>query len=167
MFKQKFKKYTIHYLIVAAMVCAHLQILVPEAMAASKKRPNIVVVMVDDMRFDQMSNMNHPYIQTPALDKLTKEGVSFSRAYVTSPVCGPSRASLFTAQMPSNHNRRTNFQSPKSYTPYLLHYLHSNYPLADYMLNIFEKYWKMYWYVLEFHNYTFSGHPALTCLTMF
>ncbi|MCH2176547.1 MAG: sulfatase-like hydrolase/transferase [Lentisphaeria bacterium] len=88
-------------------------------LAAKQKELNVVLIMVDDMRFDQLSRMGHPYIQTPHIDELAKRGISFTRAYVSSPVCGPSRASIFTGQLPSIHNRRTNFQSPDSYSVYI------------------------------------------------
>jgi len=80
---------------------------------------NIVLIMVDDMRFDQMSGAGHPFIETPNLDLLAKNSISFSRAYVTSPVCGPSRASLYTARLPSDHHRYNNFLYGSDLEPYL------------------------------------------------
>ena len=67
------------------------------------KRPNIVFIMVDDQRFDQVSYMGHPYLKTPNIDRIAEEGAKFSRAYVTTPLCGPSRGSIFTGRLPSLH----------------------------------------------------------------
>jgi N-acetylglucosamine-6-sulfatase len=92
---------------------------ISESTNAEDSRPNIIVIVVDDMRYDQMSNEGHPYIQTPNLDRLCKEGVKFTQAYVSSPVCGPVRASLFTGQHASAHGRYNNFVYPKSFEIYL------------------------------------------------
>lgn len=81
-------------------------------------RPNILIVLVDDMRFDQMTHEGHPYIETPNLDRLAVEGVRFTNAYVTSPLCGPSRASLVTGRQPSIHGRLHNHVYP-ALDPYL------------------------------------------------
>ena len=87
--------------------------------SASAERPNVLVVMVDDMRFDQMTHMAHPYIQTVHLDRLASEGVRFTNAYVPSPLCGPSRASLLTGRYPSVHGRFDNATYPEALSPYL------------------------------------------------
>ena len=71
--------------------------------ASAAERPNVLLILVDDMRFDAMSNAGHPYLKTPNLDQLAADGVVFDRAYVTSPLCGPSRASIFTGNLPSRH----------------------------------------------------------------
>jgi len=64
----------------------------------SKSRPNIVVILADDMRWDLMSNANHPQLYTPTLDKLANEGVSFQNSFVPVAVCSPSRAALLTGR---------------------------------------------------------------------
>jgi arylsulfatase A-like enzyme len=61
-------------------------------------RPNILFVMVDEMRWDAMSSEKHPVVETPNLDKLAKQGVRFSQAYTVAPVCSPSRACTFTGR---------------------------------------------------------------------
>ena len=73
------------------------------AEGSGDKRPNIVYVMVDDQRFDQLSYMGHPYLNTPNIDRLAAEGARFSRAYVNTPLCGPSRGSLFTGRLAGMH----------------------------------------------------------------
>ncbi len=85
----------------------------------SANRPNILIILVDDMRFDQMTHMGHPYIQTPNLDRLAREGARFTNAYVPTPLCGPVRASLVTGQMASVHGRLDNEVYPPTLSPYL------------------------------------------------
>ena len=61
-------------------------------------QPNIIFVLSDDQRFDSLSMTGNPVTETPNLDLLAKQGVFFPNAYVTSPICGPSRANIFTSQ---------------------------------------------------------------------
>jgi N-acetylglucosamine-6-sulfatase len=61
-------------------------------------RPNIVVVLVDDMRWDEMRVAGHPFIETPNMDRLAREGARFLNAFATTPLCSPSRANFLTGQ---------------------------------------------------------------------
>lgn len=63
-------------------------------------RPNIVFVITDQQRFDTIAATGYPYMITPHLDRLVKEGVTLNRMFVTAPSCAPSRASLFTGLYP-------------------------------------------------------------------
>jgi N-acetylglucosamine-6-sulfatase len=60
--------------------------------------PNIVFVLVDDLRWDEVRAAGHPFIETPNLDRLAREGARFVNAFVTTPLCSPSRASFLTGQ---------------------------------------------------------------------
>ena len=62
------------------------------------KRPNIVVVLVDDMRWDEYGAAGHNFIQTPNIDRMAREGVAFQNAFATTPLCSPSRACFLTGQ---------------------------------------------------------------------
>lgn len=64
------------------------------------KKPNILFIFTDQQVISAMSNKGNPYVSTPNIDRLAKEGVSFENSYCTSPVCSPSRSSLFTSRMP-------------------------------------------------------------------
>jgi N-acetylglucosamine-6-sulfatase len=74
----------------------------------AEKRPNIIFILSDDHRWDAMGNMGHPFIQTPSLDRLAKEGIRFNNAFVTTPLCSPSRASFLTGQYPHRHGVKNN-----------------------------------------------------------
>jgi arylsulfatase A-like enzyme len=76
--------------------------------AATPKRPNILFVMVDEMRWDAMGCEKHPVVQTPNLDRFAREGVRFSSSYTVSPVCSPARASVFTGRYQHVHGVTTN-----------------------------------------------------------
>ena len=71
--------------------------------AAEDTRPDIVVIVVDDMRFDEFGRGGHSFLETPHIDALARAGVNFSRAYHATPLCSPNRASLLTGQYASRH----------------------------------------------------------------
>lgn len=71
--------------------------------------PNIVFILSDDHRYDFSGFAGHPYVETPNLDRLAAEGVTFNRAYVTTSLCSPSRASFLTGTTPYRHGVWNNF----------------------------------------------------------
>ena len=60
--------------------------------AFAQGRPNVVFILTDDHRWDALSAMGHPFLQTPHLDRLANEGILFENAFVTTSLCSPSRA---------------------------------------------------------------------------
>jgi arylsulfatase A-like enzyme len=73
------------------------------------ERPNILLIITDDQRFDQMGNMN-PLIHTPEMDRIVQEGARFENAFVTSPICAASRASILCGLVERTH--RYTFKTP-------------------------------------------------------
>lgn len=70
---------------------------------AATRRPHVVMVIADDMRWDLMSCAGHPFIRTPNLDRLAREGARFTGAFVCMSLCSPSRASILTGLYPHLH----------------------------------------------------------------
>jgi len=66
------------------------------------ERPNLLFIITDDQRFDMMGVVN-PILQTPNMDRLANEGVRFEKAFVTTPICAASRASLLTGVVERTH----------------------------------------------------------------
>ncbi len=66
----------------------------------AEKKPNFIIFLVDDLGYNDLSCYGSENVKTPNLDDMAKSGVSFTTAYVGSPVCGPSRAALMTASYP-------------------------------------------------------------------
>jgi len=67
--------------------------------------PNVVLIMVDQMRGDCLSCLNHPAAETPWLDHLARNGVTMTRAYSNVPSCIAARAALMTGLMQEHHGR--------------------------------------------------------------
>lgn len=72
------------------------------------ERPNIILIMTDQQTADAMSNRGNPYVKTPGMDMLADDGITFTNAYCSYPLSGPSRASLFTGKMPVELNVKDN-----------------------------------------------------------
>lgn len=68
------------------------------AVAWAADRPNFVIFMTDDQRFDAMSCAGNKVLRTPNLDRLAGEGVRFRNAFVTNSLCAPSRATILTGK---------------------------------------------------------------------
>src|SRR5206468_922589 len=66
-------------------------------------RPNIVFILVDDLRWDALGCTGHPFLKTPHMDRIAGEGALFRNAFVTTPLCSPSRASFLTGQYAHTH----------------------------------------------------------------
>jgi len=64
---------------------------------------NVVFILSDDHRYDVMSFLGHPWVETPAMDAMARDGVYFENAMVTTSLCSPSRASILTGQYMHNH----------------------------------------------------------------
>ncbi len=69
---------------------------------------NILFIMCDQLRADYLSCAGHPTLHTPNIDALAQRGVRFSRAFVQSPVCGPSRMSFYTGRYMCSHGATWN-----------------------------------------------------------
>jgi arylsulfatase A-like enzyme len=71
------------------------------AEGASKQRPNIVFIFIDDMGYADPSCFGNPKVRTPQIDGLAAEGVRLRNFYVNSPICSPSRVAVMTGQYPA------------------------------------------------------------------
>lgn len=78
--------------------CAVLVSLTSAARAAEASRPNVVFIITDDQRWDSMGCAGHPFLKTPNMDRLAREGAMFTNAFVTTPLCSPARSSFLTGQ---------------------------------------------------------------------
>ena len=66
----------------------------------AEQRPNIVLIITDQQRYDTIAALGFPYVETPHRDRLVHEGVSFSNNFATAASCAPARAGLFSGYYP-------------------------------------------------------------------
>lgn len=100
------------------------------AWGARRSRPNIVVIVVDDMRFDEYGAGGHPYLKTPSIDALAAGGATFRNAYHATPLCSPNRASILTGQYASKHGILDN--TSRAFASHQLHTFAQELQKADY-----------------------------------
>jgi len=81
--------------------------------AAERERPNILLIVADDLGYGDVGFNGSTQIPTPALDRLAASGVICSQAYVTSPVCSPSRAGLLTGRNQVEFGYDNNLSKPQ------------------------------------------------------
>ncbi|MDZ4859220.1 MAG: sulfatase [Candidatus Hydrogenedentes bacterium] len=98
-----------------AFGAASLAVAAPVGAAESKR--NIVFILIDDMRFDSMGFMGHPFLETPHLDALARNGMVFDRAFVTTSLCSPSRACILTGMYAHRHGVIDNYQKLDASVP--------------------------------------------------
>lgn len=67
-------------------------------LAAAAKRPNVIVILADDLGYNDLSSFGNTVLQTPNIDSLGIEGTRFTQAYSSAPICSPSRAGLVTGR---------------------------------------------------------------------
>ena len=70
--------------------------------AAEATRPNVVLIIADDMAWDDCGAYGNRNVRTPHIDRLAREGMRFDRAFVTASSCSPSRSSIITGRYPHN-----------------------------------------------------------------
>jgi N-acetylglucosamine-6-sulfatase len=91
--------------------------------APPPERPNIIFILMDDLRWDEM---DYPFVKVPNIQRIAREGMRFRNAFVTTPLCSPGRASFLTGQYAHKHGITDNTdRSPRSHQlvtfPRLLH----------------------------------------------
>ena len=84
--------------------------------AIAADRPNILLIVVDDLRFDDFGAAGHPFSKTPNIDRLAREGARFQNMFAVTPLCSPSRANILTGLYTRNHGILDNTErGPRSH----------------------------------------------------
>ncbi|XP_044126079.1 N-acetylgalactosamine-6-sulfatase [Bufo gargarizans] len=87
-------------------------------LATNGTRPNIILLLMDDMGWGDLGVFGEPSKETPNLDRMASEGILFPDFYTANPLCSPSRASLLTGRLPiRNGFYTTNDHARNAYTP--------------------------------------------------
>lgn len=98
-------------LVVGTLICAgaRLAIAAPgqdhvrSQNTAAADRPNVLLIMTDEQHYRSLSATGNPYITTPNMDRIVREGALFTNATCVTPYCSPSRASIITGVYPHRH----------------------------------------------------------------
>lgn len=93
------KNYTILLFLPLIISCSNFS----SDQEAQENAPNIVLIISDDQSWTDYSFMGHEHISTPNIDKLAREGLTFTHGYATAPLCSPSLASIITGLYPHQH----------------------------------------------------------------
>jgi uncharacterized sulfatase len=103
--KKCFLKQSIIPLLVFLVItsCSNTQKKVTEE-TSEEALPNIVFILSDDQSYTDYSFMGHKHIQTPNIDKMADEALTFTRGYVPTSLCSPSLATIITGKYPRHHN---------------------------------------------------------------
>jgi arylsulfatase A-like enzyme len=80
----------------------------PTTPARAERRPNVVLIVADDLGYGETGAQGNPEIPTPNIDSLARDGVRFTNGYVTAPVCAPTRAALLTGRYQQRFGFETN-----------------------------------------------------------
>ncbi|MGQ9592553.1 MAG: HAD-IC family P-type ATPase, partial [Planctomycetota bacterium] len=84
------------------------------AAAPSETRPNVVLVVADDLGWSDLSSYGSDFHRTPRLDALAREGIRFTSAYAAAPVCTPTRAALMTGKCPARLHMTIWYEAARS-----------------------------------------------------
>ena len=82
--------------IAQCLIISTLILLISLSSFAQNKKPNIILILADDLGVGDLGSYGQKFIKTPNLDEMAKNGIKFTNFYSSSPVCAPSRASLMT-----------------------------------------------------------------------
>ena len=84
-----------------AFAGAHVRLAAQSAQGSSPRPPNIVVILADDLGWNQVGYHGSTFYETPQLDRLAAQGMQFRQAYSAAPICSPTRAALMTGRAPA------------------------------------------------------------------
>ncbi len=89
--------------------------------AASARRPNIIILLADDLGKYEVSAYGAEHISTPNIDQIGEEGVIFEEGYTTAPTCAPSRAGIMTGRVQNRYGFETQVMEfyPSNYVEYI------------------------------------------------
>ena len=105
-------KLNISFVFLAAVVCC-----VNTSFAEDEQRPNIILLMADDLGFGDLSCFGSPAVNTPHLDKLATQGMKCTNFYAASAVCSPTRASVLTGRYPLRFGITKHFNDRDRWLP--------------------------------------------------
>ena len=102
--------------IITTAVC-FLTAIATHAQTNTPSKPNIVLVMADDLAWMDLACQGNPLVETPFLDQFARQGIRFTNAYAAAPVCSPTRAALITGLSPARLRITNHIPDREQFTP--------------------------------------------------
>lgn len=81
------------------------------------EKPNILLILVDDLGWKDLACQDNPFLSTPNIDRLAEQGMQFSDAYAAAPVCSPTRAAILTGKSPARLHLTNHLPDQEHFTP--------------------------------------------------
>ena len=116
-------KQILSFLIISHLCGCVLEKPAPEVDLTHSSQPNIVMILSDDHGFEDSGAYGNAAIQTPNIDRLAAEGITFTRMYTTSAMCTPSRSALYTGLYPHKNGAYQNHSAISPGIKSMPHYL--------------------------------------------
>lgn len=95
-----------------AFACSHW-----ESVGCAADRPNVLLIMVDDLGWMDLACQGNKLVETPNIDRLATQGMRFTDAYAAAPVCSPTRAAVLTGQAPARLQITNHIPDQKRFVP--------------------------------------------------
>ena len=102
------KKIPLKNLRAAGLLCVLMALTVSSQVQAATGKPNVVVILADDLGYADTGYQGSPDMVTPHIDSIARSGVRFSAGYVTAPVCAPSRAGFLSGMYQNRYGFEDN-----------------------------------------------------------
>ncbi|MEN8703397.1 MAG: sulfatase [Polaribacter sp.] len=142
--------------------------------AQKNKKPNIILIVVDDLNDYTGFLGGHPQVKTPNMDALANEGTVFTNAHTNAPICAPSRASMLTGIYPhvsknywfTNWTKNKTLSNSKSIAQFMGDNGYNTYATGKLMHHRVKSEWDEYGIENDFGPYAFNGkkvvkHPSM------
>ncbi|PHS03528.1 MAG: arylsulfatase [Blastopirellula sp.] len=101
----------IKFIVVLSILCGEA------SLTHAGEKPNIIMLLADDLGYGDISSFGSPAVKTPNLDRIGSEGIKFTRFYAASAVCSPTRASVLTGRYPLRFNITKHFNDRNQWLP--------------------------------------------------
>jgi len=109
--------------VATGIICLTVSAVAEAAKVNPMEKPNIIFILGDNHNAKTMSFVGHPFIQTPGMDRLAREGIFFENTFNTTSLCSPSRASLLTGAYAHRHGVKNNHTPWTGEVPTFLEHL--------------------------------------------
>ena len=153
----------------ACFCCAVACLFSDDRRATAAEQPNVILIICDDLNDYVEGFAGHPQAQTPNMKRLAHSGVSFSQAHCNIPICGPSRASLFTGIYPHNSGcfgftKWDGYEVLKNSRTMMDHFRSEGYETlgtGKLMHHLVRQEWKIYGNPADYGPFAFDGESKL------